>query len=61
VAVLCVSGERSDLPYISTEGCKQAMTGGKMKGQKTKRTDSYSFFTQAKHFSSRVTFSLIAS
>jgi hypothetical protein len=50
-----VSLERSDLSYTGIEGCKQAPTGGKTKGQETNRRDSYSFSTQAKHFSSRMT------
>jgi hypothetical protein len=27
-AMLCVSGERSNLSYIGIEGCEQAATGG---------------------------------
>jgi hypothetical protein len=45
-AMLCVSGERSNLSYIGIEGCEQAATGGETKGQ----TGSYSFSTQENEY-----------
>jgi hypothetical protein len=45
--VSCVYAERSDLSYIATEEGEQAAPGGETNSQKMKRTDSYSFPTQA--------------
>jgi hypothetical protein len=48
VAVCCVFTERNDLSFIATEG-------GETNSQKTNRTVSYSFSTQANRFSFHVT------
>jgi hypothetical protein len=47
VAVCCVFAERSDLSFIATEG-------GETNSQKTNRTVSYSFSTQANRFNFHV-------